>query len=240
MEFVFKITGMTCQGCADTIEKSFANNSKVLVSKVSFENNELTIESNETFTTEQIDQILSGMGNYSVKKKSTNGLFTITINYLSSKKPILLALMVVLVSSLSVEFGFERFDLNNWLTTYMGIFFILFSFLKLLNVKSFSISFSRYDILAKKIPGFSVTYPFIEFLLGIAFLTRTMLIFTNMITLVVMISQVIGVIKILKGKKIIQCACMGSSIDLSVSHITLFENLVMILMASYMIFQLIN
>tara|TARA_Y100000758_G_C15994436_1_gene401733 strand:- start:174 stop:896 length:723 start_codon:yes stop_codon:yes gene_type:complete len=240
MEFVFKITGMTCQGCADTIEKSFANNSKVLVSKVSFENNELTIESNETFTTEQIDQILSRMGNYSVKKKSTNGLFTITINYLSSKKPILLALMVVLVSSLSVEFGFERFDLNNWLTTYMGIFFILFSFLKLLNVKSFSISFSRYDILAKKIPGFSVTYPFIEFLLGIAFLTRTMLIFTNMITLVVMISQVIGVIKILKGKKIIQCACMGSSIDLSVSHITLFENLVMILMASYMIFQLIN
>ncbi len=240
MEFVFKITGMTCQGCADTIEKGFANNPKVLVSKVSFENNELTIESNDTFTTEQIDQILSGMGNYSVKKKSTKGLFTTIINYLSSKKPILLALMVVLVSSLSVEFGFERFDLNNWLTTYMGIFFILFSFLKLLNVKSFSISFSRYDILAKKIPGFSVTYPFIEFLLGIAFLTRTMLIFTNMITLVVMISQVIGVIKILKGKKIIQCACMGSSIDLSVSHITLFENLVMILMASYMIFQLIN
>jgi len=240
MEFVSKITGMTCQGCADTIEKGFANNSKVLVSKVSFENNELTIESNETFTTEQIDQILSRMGNYSIKKKSTNGLFTTTINYLSSKKPILLALMVVLVSSLSVEFGFGRFDLNNWLTTYMGIFFILFSFLKLLNVKSFSISFSRYDILAKKIPGFSATYPFIEFLLGIAFLTRTMLIFTNMITLVVMISQVIGVVKILKGKKIIQCACMGSSIDLSVSHITLFENLVMILMASYMIFQLIN
>ena len=58
MEFVFKITGMTCQGCADTIEKGFANNSKVFVSKVSFENNEMNIESNDTFTTEQIDKIL--------------------------------------------------------------------------------------------------------------------------------------------------------------------------------------
>jgi len=200
----------------------------------------LTIESNEDFSTEQIDQILSEMGNYSIKKQSSNSLFSTIVNYLSAKKPILLALMVVLASSLSIELGFGRFDLNHWLTTYMGIFFILFSFLKLLNVKSFSISFSRYDILAKKIPGFSVTYPFIEFLLGIAFLTRTMLIFTKMITLVVMISQVIGVVKILKGKKIIQCVCMGSSIDLSVSCITLFENLVMILMASYMIFQLIN
>ncbi|MCH2305903.1 MAG: cation transporter [SAR202 cluster bacterium] len=240
MEFVFKITGMTCQGCADTIEKGFASDSKILASTVSLENNELTIESDETFTIEQIDQMLSEMGNYSVNKQSSTGLFSTIVNYLSSKKPILLALAVVFLSSLSVEFGFGRFDLTHWLMTYMGIFFILFSFLKLLDVKSFSISFSRYDILAKNIPGFAVTYPFIEFLLGVAFLTRTMLIFTNIITLVLMISQVIGVVNILKGKKIIQCACMGSSIDLSVSHITLFENLVMILMSSYMIFKLIS
>ena len=47
MEFVFKITGMTCQGCADTIEKGFASDSKILASTVSLENNELTIESDD-------------------------------------------------------------------------------------------------------------------------------------------------------------------------------------------------
>ena len=239
MKAVFKINGMTCQGCADTIEKGLRGNSSINMAIVSLENNELTIESNQHLSSEQIDSILSSFGNYSVVKDNPS-LFSKIISHLESKKPILLALLVVAVSSLSLQTAYGTFDLNNWFITYMGIFFIVFSFLKLLNVKGFSITFSRYDIFAKKVPGFAVAYPFIEFFLGVAFLTRTMLITSNIITLAVMISQSIGVLNILKGKKIIQCACMGSSIDISISYITLFENLVMIFMASYMIFQLMN
>ena len=238
MKAVFKINGMTCQGCADTIEKGLRGNSSINMAIVSLENNELTIESNQHLSSEQIDSILSSSGNYSVVKDNPS-LFSKIISHLESKKPILLALLVVAVSSLSLQTAYGTFDLNNWFTTYMGIFFIVFSFLKLLNVKGFSITFSKYDIFAKRVPGFAVSYPFLEFLLGVSFLTQPILIVSNIITLIFMTSQSIGVMNVLKNKQIIQCACMGSSINLSISYITLLENIVMILMAGYMIYQFI-
>ncbi|GIS68363.1 MAG: hypothetical protein CM1200mP7_3120 [Chloroflexota bacterium] len=53
---------MTCQGCADTIKKGFCKSPKGSCFKSFLENNKLTIESNETFTIEQIDQIFWGKG----------------------------------------------------------------------------------------------------------------------------------------------------------------------------------
>jgi len=85
-----------------------------------------------------------------------------------------------------------------------------------------------------------VSYPFLELLLGVAFLTQTLLIASNIITLIFMISQSIGVINVLKNKQEIQCACLGSSINLPISNITLLENIVMISMAGYMTYQLMN
>ena len=100
--------------------------------------------------------------------------------------------------------------------------------------------FSKYDIFAKKIPMFAVSYPFIELLLGVAFLTQTLLIVANILTLIFMVSQSIGVIKVLQSKQEIQCACLGTSINLPISYLTLLENIVMVLMAGYMTYQLMN
>lgn len=238
LKHVFKITGMTCQGCADTIEKGFRDNPKISSAKVSLEHNELTIESSQQFNSEQIDNILGNLGNYSVTKNNPTA-FPLIISYLKSKKPILLALLVVIISSLSIQMAENTFVLNNWFVSYMGMFFILFSFLKLLNIKGFSMTFSRYDLLAKNIPGFALSYPFLEFLLGIAFLTQTALLASNIIALIFMTSQSIGVMYVLKNKQPMKCACMGSSINLEISYITLLENVIMILMAAYMTYQLI-
>jgi len=236
---VFIVDGMTCEGCANKIQEGLSSHPDINTATVLLETNELTITSNQRFSSEQIDSILSGLGNYSVIKDQPSLLSKI-ISRLESRKPILLALLVVIISSLSLQTAYGTFDLNNWFTTYMGIFFIVFSFLKLLNVKGFSMTFSRYDIFAKKIPGFAVSYPFLELLLGVAFLTQTLLIASNIITLIFMISQSIGVINVLKNKQEIQCACLGSSINLPISNITLLENIVMISMAGYMTYQLMN
>ena len=236
---IFRIHGMTCQGCANTIQEGLSTNPDINSAKVVLETNELTITSNQQMSVQQVDSLLSNLGNYSVIKNELN-LLSKTLNYLDSRKPILLALLIVTISSLSLQTAYGTFDWNNWFTTYMGIFFIIFSFLKLLNVKGFSITFSKYDIFAKKIPMFSVSYPFIELLLGVAFLTQTLLIPANILTLIFMVSQSIGVIKVLHRKQEIQCACLGSSINLPISYITLLENIVMILMAGYMTYQLVN
>ena len=91
----------------------------------------------------------------------------------------------------------KTFSLNKWFMSYMGIFFIIFSFLKLLNVSGFSMTFKKYDLISKIIPGYANSYPFIELALGIIFLTQTqsILIYANTLTLIFMISQTIGIIR---------------------------------------------
>ena len=236
---IFTIRGMTCQGCANTIQERLSTNPDIDSAKVVLETNELTITSNQQMSVQQVDSLLSNLGNYSVVKNKPNLLPKI-ISYLDSRRPILLALLIVTISSLSLQTAYGTFNWNNWFTTYMGVFFIVFSFLKLLSVKGFSVTFSKYDIFAKKIPMFAVSYPFIELLLGVAFLTQTLLIAANILTLIFMVSQSIGVIKVLQSKQEIQCACLGSSINLPISYLTLLENIVMVLMAGYMTYQLMN
>ena len=235
----FQIQGMTCLGCADTIQTRLRKESDVISAEVSFENKELLLDAKVPVDNEYIDSIISNLGNYNVKSQNAN-LLSKLLEHLNSKKPILLALTIVIVSSLSIQTPFQNFDLDNWFITYMGLFFMLFSFLKLLNIKGFSLTFSRYDLLGKNIPGFSISYPFLEFCLGIAFLTNSLLITANLTTLIFMISQSIGVGNVLRKKEIIQCACLGSSINLPVSYLTLIENLVMVSMSSYMLFKLLS
>ena len=235
----FQIQGMTCLGCADTIQTRLRKESDVISAEVSFENKELLLDAKVPVDNEYIDSIISNLGNYNVKNQNAN-LLSKFLEHLSSKKPILLALTIVIVSSLSIQTPFQNFDLDNWFITYMGLFFMLFSFLKLLNIKGFSLTFSRYDLLGKNIPGFAISYPFLEFCLGVAFLTNSLLIAANLATLIFMISQSIGVGNVLRKKEIIQCACLGSSINLPVSYLTLIENLVMVSMSSYMLFKLLS
>ena len=239
MSQIFQIQGMTCLGCADTIQTRLRKESEIISAEVSFENEELILESNIPVSGEYIDSIISNLGNYNIKNQNAS-MFSKFIAHLNSKKPVLLALTVVIVSSISLQTPFQDFDLDNWFITYMGLFFMLFSFLKLLNVRGFSVTFSRYDLLGRNVRGFAVSYPFLEFCLGIAFLTHSLLVIANIATLIFMISQCIGVTNVLRKREIIQCACLGTSINLPVSYLTLIENLVMVSMSSYMLFKLLS
>ena len=123
--------------------------------------------------------------------------------------------------------------MNGWFLIWE--FSLLFSFLKLIDVKGFSGSFKKYDLISKIIPSFAITYPFIELFLALTFLSGYFLITSYIMTLLFMTSQFFGVFISLQKKEVIKCACMGSSINIDISTLTLIENLVMILMSSYMI-----
>jgi len=157
----------------------------------------------------------------------------------TGRKPIVIALSIVILSSLAMQISDETFNLNKWFMSYMGIFFIIFSFLKLLNVSGFSMTFKKYDLISKIIPPYATSYPFIELSLGIIFLTQTqsILIYANAFTLIFMVSQTIGIIRSLSKSEQIQCACMGSAVDVPLSSLTVVENITMIAMATYMIIQ---
>jgi len=116
----------------------------------------------------------------------------------------------------------------------MAGFFIAFSFFKFLNLSGFANSFAMYDIIAIKWKEFGYIYPFIELILGISYLLSSNLFTTNFITIIVLGTGTIGVVKSNLSQQKIKCACLGDIFNLPMSKVTIIENLTMIIMAFLM------
>jgi hypothetical protein len=107
-----------------------------------------------------------------------------------------------------------------------------------LGYKSFPSSFATYDPVAKVIPFYGWLYPFIETILGISFLLRLELNLVLIATLVILSVTTFGVLKSLKQKDQIKCACLGTVLNLPMTEATLIENLLMIFMSLVLLFGL--
>ena len=118
---------------------------------------------------------------------------------------------------------------------FMGLFYIVFSFFKMLDLKGFPDSFRMYDPLAKRVPIYAKIYPFIETALGLMFLMRFEINIALIITLVILGVTTIGVTKTLLDKKAIRCACLGTALKLPMTEATFIENTIMIVMAILML-----
>ena len=234
---IYKVSGMTCQGCADNIQEALSSQAFTVSAEVDLESKKLYLETSKNTSLNEINSLIIKIGNYKIINNNS-GFISNIIEYFTSKKTLLIALSVVLFSSLSIQISAEDFLLDNWMISYMGMFFLIFSFLKLIDVRGFSITFSKYDLISKVVPGFAITYPFLELILALSFLSKSFLFTAYLLTLIFMISQFVGVFISLQRKEIIRCACMGSSINLDISYLTLFENLIMIVMSSYMLIVL--
>jgi len=114
----------------------------------------------------------------------------------------------------------------------MGMFFILLSVLKLFDVKGFARGFAGYDIVAERFPPYGLAYPFIELALGLLYLSGAFSFFTNAVTLVLMLTGSLGVIRALRRGETVRCVCVGAGFNLPVGRVTLAENLIMAAMAA--------
>jgi hypothetical protein len=128
-----------------------------------------------------------------------------------------------------------RWDWMASMNDFMGGFFVVFSFFKLLNIRSFADAYRSYDLVASGLPAYGYVYPFIELTLGVCYLTALAPLATNMATFAVMSVGAIGVARTLLRKNKIQCACLGTVFNLPMSKITLVEDLLMAGMSAAMI-----
>lgn len=138
-----------------------------------------------------------------------------------------------------IELTSGEFDLMRWMSHFMSGFFLVFSFFKLLDLSGFAKAYATYDIVAKKIKIYGFIYPFLELGLGVLFALKIMPLYTNIFTLVLMSVSTIGVVETLRIKSDFQCACLGTIFKLPMTRITLFEDLLMVLMSFAMILMLI-
>ena len=118
---------------------------------------------------------------------------------------------------------------------FMGGFFVVFGLLKLLKLKDFASAYQIYDVVAKRSKAYAYFYPFLEVGLGVFFLFNLVPLYTNLITLPVMLVSALGVYLQLRKKEPIMCACLGTVFKVPMTYVTLFEDLLMAVMAAVMI-----
>ena len=224
----YKISGMTCSSCVATVTKAIESIRNVKNVTVSLDPGLAVIESNEDVSIDVIHSVLPDKFSVKPFKYYEDMNTDDKESFLAKLFPLILILSYISLTSIIINFGRSLDDL---MMDFMGIFFIVFSFFKFLDYKSFPNSFAMYDPLAKALPLYGWIYPFIETILGLMFLFRFQLFTSIIITILSLSITTYGVVNVLKNKQTIQCACLGTAIKLPMTIATLIENGIMIIMA---------
>ena len=228
MKSIFKISGMTCNGCKLSVEDKLSSLDGVDKAHVDLTKGEAIVHSKSPISFSLISDSLPPKYKVTRTANSQNNE-TIKVSKIKQLKPLFIILTYISITSLLLNF--KNWDSTNAMLDFMGLFYIIFSFFKILDIKGFSISFRMYDPLAKKVPLYGIIYPFIEILLGIMFLTRIEVELAIILTIIVLGITTIGVTQTLLNKKSISCACLGTTLKLPMTEATFIENALMIIMA---------
>ena len=234
----YSVSGMTCNGCKSSVEKSIGAIEAVKNVIVNLDREEAIIEMEDSISIDRLQQSLSEKFIISEKKAVQKEIPDVA--FVEEKKSTIqqlfpLLLIVGFITTAAFLMNSNPWSISEFMLTFMGLFYIVFGFFKVLDVKGFKLSFSMYDPLAKRIPSYGFVYPFLELALGLLFLYKYQLIFALVTTLVILGITTIGVTKSLLSKQTIKCACLGSVLNLPMTKATFIENSIMILMAIYMI-----
>ena len=237
MKHTYAVTGMTCNGCRTSVEDTLNQLPDVIEASVHLERSEAVIEMLQHITIETLQDALSHK--YSISEKN---IFQKTeINYANDKSDLqqLFPLFLIFGYIISASFllNIKDWDLSGFMLDFMGLFYVVFSFFKLLDLKGFPDSFRMYDPIAKVVPIYGWVYPFIEVVLGLMFLMRFEVSIALIVTLFILGTTTVGVVKTLLDKKSIPCACLGTALKLPMTKATFIENSVMIIMAIIMLIK---
>ena len=233
MKQTYIIDGMTCGGCKASVEKHLLDLKEISEVEITLKNKEVVITMGNPIETSELQKALPSK--YKVSLTENNFVSKALSNSEDEKsklqqlKPLILILFYI--TTASVLLNYQNWDRNEIMLDFMGLFYIVFSFFKLLDLKGFSESFKMYDPLASRVPIYGWIYPFIEVVLGLMFLMHFGVKTALVVTLIVLGITTIGVTKSLLDKKSIRCACLGTALKLPMTEATFIENAVMIVMA---------
>jgi cation transport ATPase len=242
MIHTYSVSGMTCNGCKSSVEKSIGAIEAVKNVIVNLNREEATVEMEDSVSLDVLQQSLSEKFTISEKKATQKEIPDVAFEEEEkSEVQQLFPLFLIFgfITTAAILMHSNPWNTSEFMLTFMGLFYVVFSFFKLLDVKGFAMSFKMYDPLAKTIPKYGFVYPFIELTLGIFFLMRFQIVAALFITLLILGITTVGVTKSLLSKQTIKCACLGSVLNLPMTKATFIENSIMIIMAVFMILQLV-
>jgi hypothetical protein len=159
-------------------------------------------------------------------------------SFLAAYKPLFIIVGLILLTTIVLALRDASMGGGDWHTTmryFMAGFFLVFSGLKLLNVRGFAKGYAKYDLLAARVSAYGLLYPFLELLLGLLYITNSYSFETNLFTVILMTFSGIGVVNKLLKREQFQCACLGTMINVPLTKITVVEDFGMAAMALLML-----
>ena len=232
---------MTCQGCVNTVIKNLKKVQDISDVDVDFEQEKVKISISRDINILELQKFLSDK--YTLNEiihKNESSLENDSANHSTNQNTKIKQLIPLGIIFLYITIGSNLMHLNDWtleafMFDFMGLFFIVFSFFKILDLKGFPGSFRMYDPVAKRVPLYGWIYPFIETALGLMFLIRFEVEIALIFTIIILGITTFGVTKTLLNKKSIKCACLGTVLNLPMTEATFIENFIMITMSVYML-----
>jgi copper chaperone CopZ len=245
MQYKFQLKGMTCSSCESTVQAKLKNILGVNVVVADRVDQSVTIQSDSPVFLSDVRAALVESPKYEASSfvipSSTEIKSVAEKSWLATYKPILIIFAFITCVALLTAFHDGIFSLQHlsgkmFLHNFMTGFFLVFSFFKLLDVSAFTISFSMYDIVAKRIKIYGFLYPFIELFFGIACLIHFQLPIIYMAEIIIMSMGLVGVLQSIFSKTVIKCVCLGNVFDLPMSTVTVIENSLMIVFGTLLLF----
>ena len=229
MKQTVQVLGMTCQNCRRRVEEKMASIEGLSNVEVSLEKAEASFTSP---THVSVDLIANTLGAKYTVNPIAKAVRANSPSKWKQLRPLFLIFSYVIIGSLMLTKGDS---ISLFMTNFMGLFYLVFGFFKFLDYKGFPASFMQYDPIAKQIKIYGWLHPFIETVLGIMFLYQIELAIALCVTVVILGATTVGVAQQLFQKSKIQCACLGTALNLPMTEATLIENSIMLLMAFSML-----
>jgi len=230
MKQTFYIDGITCMSCVAKLKELYIEKQGVSEVEIEKESGKVTLSTNQKLSEATLSDGLAEK--YTLRASS---VFSENVEVSKWKQLYPLYLIGAYLFAFS-GYRWATSSLEDAMLDFMGGFFLVFSFFKFLDLKGFAPSFGMYDPIAKKLPFYGKVYPFLEVILGALFIARFEVQILLYITLVILGSTTLGVIRSLLDKRQIQCACLGTALKLPMTEATFIENAVMLAMTFYMLF----
>lgn len=123
---------------------------------------------------------------------------------------------------------------------FLGVFFIVFALIKVVNLKNFIDGFQQYDVVAKKSKVYAKFYPLIQLVLGVLmFIVPS---FAGIYLLAACISGLgfVGFVIFLARKQEIQTICLGRVIKMQLATVLGIENSSLFVISLLMFFATIG
>jgi len=242
MELSVRVAGMHCDSCIGKVTEALQNLAGVQSVHVSLKPPVAHVIARSPIGLTEIDAALRRAGLYHAEEvipdtqvaaapaeEGDQGTFY----------PLVLIFAYLAGTVLVIAWTSKAFSAHALMSWFMGGFFLVFSFFKLLDLRGFAMAYRSYDVVARALPAWGFVYPFVELALGGAYLTAWQPFAINVVTLVVMLVSAVGVLQSLIQKRAIRCACLGTVLNLPMTQVTLIEDLGMAAMAAFMLLRFV-